>query len=262
LFSSLRGAKRRSNPSCRKRISGFLRFLTSVRPSVEFVPLIFLVRPKGRDHAPPAVDASPLPALVPATLALSGSAVRDISASRADNSNSILEWIGSVTRRRDHEIKSAVDVSNLASDPRPREIILEIVRAVVHCFNRHWDDATSNVEPLGFSFVSLIEQQHGSQPITVISKSSQIGSLQARPPVGAGCRTPLESALGLPAIKDHWRNRVLIFCYARLGRECKQSAQHNNLEKIRHDARSSQAGCYPAVMVSEAIYCGIKKAMD
>src|SRR5829696_4606416 len=118
-------------------------------------------------------------------------------ASRTDNSNSNLERIGSVIRRRDHEIEFAVDVSNLASDPRPRETILEIVRAVVHCFNRYWDDATSNVRPLGFSFVSPIEQHDGSQPITVISKSSQIGSFQARPPVGAGCRTPLESALGL-----------------------------------------------------------------
>src|SRR5215211_4788480 len=124
------------------------RIRVTKSPSVEFERLIFLPWPEGCDQASPAVNASPLSALVPAMLTLAGN-----RASRADNSNSILERIGSVIRGRDHEIEFAVDVSNLASDPRPRETILEIVRAVVHCFNRDWDGATSNVRPLGFSFV-------------------------------------------------------------------------------------------------------------
>src|SRR5688572_22941119 len=76
--------------------------LTSVRPSVEFELLIFLPRPEGCDHASPVVNASPLSALVPAMPTFAGN-----RASRADNSNAILERIGSVKRRRDHEIEFA-----------------------------------------------------------------------------------------------------------------------------------------------------------
>ena len=137
-------------------MSGFLLVIASQRgahsrdqESVEFEALTFLPRSEGRYHTPLAVNAPPLPTLVPVMLS-----VGDNLASRANDSNSIVEWLSTVVRRWDHEIEFAVDVSNLPADRRPRETILEIVRAVVHCFNRHWDDATSNVEPLAFSCAS------------------------------------------------------------------------------------------------------------